>query len=171
MTVHSSFWFWWSLHMFMYVLYSFDNSSLHGRKIIKRICGEWRKKVTYAVPGIPMIGLFFHSYRVISLILAYLFMKICRTVHLQFLVVFYNYKNWFFLLEPCRISQIFHVKHLRWPSKKKDVAPKAEFCEWRINVTIDMQVLYKSSKFQLNLGLTNQTAANNKILRRIKNIK
>lgn len=51
------------------------------------------------------------------------------------------------------------------------MAPRGEFCELRVNVTLDVQVLYKSSKFQLNLELTNQTPANNKILRRIKKIK
>lgn len=49
--------------------------------------------------------------------------------------------------------------------KKRHVAPKGDFCEWRVNVTIDVQVPHKSSKFQLNLEVTNQTQANNKILR------
>lgn len=44
------------------------------------------------------------------------------------------------------------------------MATKGEFCEWRVNATIDVQVLYKSSKFQLNL-------ANSKVLRRIKEVK
>lgn len=51
------------------------------------------------------------------------------------------------------------------------MAPKGEFRERRVNVTIDMQALYKSSKFQLNLELTNQTPANTKILQRINEIK
>lgn len=50
------------------------------------------------------------------------------------------------------------------------MATKGEFCEWRVNATIDVQVLYKSSKFQLNLELTNQTPANSKVLR-IKEVK
>lgn len=51
------------------------------------------------------------------------------------------------------------------------MAPKGEFRERRVNVTIDMQALCKSSKFRLNLELTNQTPANTKILQRINEIK
>lgn len=51
------------------------------------------------------------------------------------------------------------------------MAPKGEFCDWRVNVTNNMLVLYKSSKFQLNLEITNQTGANNRIFRRMKDIK